>query len=181
MAEMFVAGVAVDWRGLLPADDRATWVDLPTYPFERQRFWRRPAAPSGASGLGLDDAGHPLLGALVRLPDSGGLVATGRWNSAMLPWPAGDDVPEAALVELALWAGDLAGAPVVEELTIDRPVVLPGNGGLDVRIVVGQPDAGNRRSLTVHSGTSEQWTPHVTATLAPAAGSATRAAGAASA
>ncbi|MFF5077633.1 type I polyketide synthase [Actinoplanes sp. NPDC000266] len=177
MAEMFVAGVAVDWRGLLPASDRARWVDLPTYPFERERFWRRPAAPSGAPGLGLDDPGHPLLGALVRLPDSGGLVATGRWNPATLPWAAGDDVPEAALVALALWAGDLIGSPVVEELTVDRPVTLPDRGGLDVRIVVGPPDGTARRSLTVHSGTS----PHAAGTLAPAAGSAPAATGAASA
>ncbi|GHI58313.1 hypothetical protein Srubr_81590 [Streptomyces rubradiris] len=84
----------------------AAWVDLPTYPFERQHFWRRPVPSAGASGMGLDDAGHPLLGALVRLPESGGLVATGRWSASTLAWcgrhrgPDGSDgapvrVPEA--------------------------------------------------------------------------------------
>ncbi|RSM75236.1 beta-ketoacyl synthase [Amycolatopsis sp. WAC 01375] len=183
MAELFVRGLPVDWRGLLAAEDvRATWIDLPTYPFERQRFWRRPVSTADAPGMGLDDAGHPLLGALVRLPDSGGLIATGRWSASTLSWSAGDAVPEAALVELALWAGDLVGAPVVEELTVDRAVVLPPHGGLNVRIVVGRPDAAHRRSLTVHSGPSgasapEEWTPHATATVAPAARSAAEATG----
>ncbi|MER6664357.1 SDR family NAD(P)-dependent oxidoreductase, partial [Amycolatopsis japonica] len=183
MAELFVRGLQVDWRGFLASEDvRATWIDLPTYPFERQRFWRRPVSTADASGMGLDDAGHPLLGALVRLPDSGGLIATGRWSASTLPWSAGDEVPEAALVELALWAGDLVGAPVVEELTIDRAVVLPPHGGLNVRIVVGRPDAAHRRSLTIHSGSSgagtpEEWTSHATATVAPAARSAAEATG----
>ncbi|MCR6488765.1 SDR family NAD(P)-dependent oxidoreductase [Amycolatopsis sp. OK19-0408] len=170
MAELFVRGVAVDWRALLPAPDAVAWVDLPTYPFERQRYWRRPVPAGGAAGLGLDDAGHPLLGALVRLPGSGGLVATGRWSASLLPWTRGDDVPEAALVELALWAGDLAGVPVVEELTVERAVTLSGHDGLDVRIVVAPPDGTGRRSLTVHSGPSVagDWTPHATGTLAPA-------------
>ncbi|WP_433342978.1 type I polyketide synthase [Micromonospora sp. CA-111912] len=186
MAELFARGVPVDWRGLLPAAGRAAWIDLPTYPFERRRFWRRPVAAAGASDLGLADAGHPLLGALVRLPDSGGLIATGRWSASLLPWSGGDEsaveVPEAALVELALWAGDLAGTPVVEELTIDRAVVLPRNGSLDVRILVGQPDAAHRRSLRVYSGPSgagaaEEWTPHATGTVAPATRSAAEVAG----
>ena len=170
MAELFVRGVGVDWRGLLPATGEAAWIDLPTYPFERQRFWRRPVAAADAAGLGLDDAGHPLLGAFVRLPDSAGLIATGRWSASTLP-SAGD---EAALVELALWAGEHLGAPVVEELTIDQAVALPPHGSLDVRIVVGQPDAAGRRPVTVYSGSSggEEWTPHATGTVAPADGSA---------
>ncbi|GHH30771.1 polyketide synthase [Streptomyces rubradiris] len=187
MAELFVHGVPVDWRGLL-ADDvaRAAWVDLPTYPFERQHFWRRPVPSAGASGMGLDDAGHPLLGALVRLPESGGLVATGRWSASTLAWAAGTEatdgsdgapvrVPEAVLVELALWAGGEADAPVVEELTIDPAVVLPRHGGRDIRIVVGRPDASRRRPITVYSGppgaaVTQEWTRHATGTVTPSAG-----------
>ncbi|MEV8505707.1 type I polyketide synthase [Actinoplanes sp. NPDC051475] len=178
MAELFVRGVPVDWRGMTPAADGGEWIDLPTYPFERRRFWLRPASVADASRLGLAQAGHPLLGAFLRLPDAGGLVATARWSAAGLPWlasgtAAGDTVavPEAALVELALRVGDEVGAPVVDELTVDRPVALPRQGGRDVRIVAGRPDAAGRRPIEIHScaAGSDEWTRHATGTLIPAA------------
>ncbi|MFJ4658845.1 type I polyketide synthase [Nocardia sp. NPDC088792] len=48
LAEAFVRGAAVDWTPILPA---AAPVELPTYPFQRQRFWletRRNADPVDA-------------------------------------------------------------------------------------------------------------------------------------
>jgi amino acid adenylation domain-containing protein len=38
VGEAWSRGVAIDWRGLAP-DERARRVPLPTYPFERQRYW----------------------------------------------------------------------------------------------------------------------------------------------
>ncbi|HEU4326673.1 MAG TPA: phosphopantetheine-binding protein, partial [Roseiflexaceae bacterium] len=56
LARLWVAGVPVDWRGY-HAPERRRRVPLPTYPFERQRFWvdfnavegsrQRPAGPAG--------------------------------------------------------------------------------------------------------------------------------------
>jgi acyl transferase domain-containing protein/acyl-CoA synthetase (AMP-forming)/AMP-acid ligase II len=37
LAELFVQGVGVDWTALLPTTNQR--VDLPTYPFQRQRYW----------------------------------------------------------------------------------------------------------------------------------------------
>src|SRR5947209_9217636 len=42
MAELFVRGVWVDWASLVPGPGRR--VVLPTYPFQRQRFWLGPGA-----------------------------------------------------------------------------------------------------------------------------------------
>ncbi|MEU9447013.1 SDR family NAD(P)-dependent oxidoreductase, partial [Streptomyces sp. NPDC048304] len=43
MAEVFVRGVPVDWAGVLPAGATSAGVDLPTYAFDRQRYWLREA------------------------------------------------------------------------------------------------------------------------------------------
>ncbi|EUA42230.1 putative polyketide synthase type I [Mycobacterium xenopi 4042] len=50
-AQAFVSGVGVDWRALLP---EAGFVELPTYAFERRRFWLAgDGTGADAAGLGL--------------------------------------------------------------------------------------------------------------------------------
>ncbi|MEV5168769.1 acyltransferase domain-containing protein, partial [Streptomyces werraensis] len=43
MAELFVRGVTVDWTGVLPAGATSARLDLPTYAFDRQRYWLQEA------------------------------------------------------------------------------------------------------------------------------------------
>ncbi len=66
LAQGFVSGLGVDWRAVLPG---AGFVELPTYAFERRRFWlSADGAAVDAAGLGLTSGEHPLLGAVVELP-----------------------------------------------------------------------------------------------------------------
>ncbi len=70
LAEAYVNGARVDWGGLLD-HRRARSEDLPTYAFQHRPYWLTPrpvAADAGALGLSVDD--HPLLGAMVGLPDA---------------------------------------------------------------------------------------------------------------
>ncbi|MEU2874613.1 SDR family NAD(P)-dependent oxidoreductase, partial [Streptomyces olivoreticuli] len=72
-------------------------------------------------------------------------------------------VPGAALVELALRAGDEVGCVRVEELTLQAPLVVPGRGGVQVQLSVGAPDTTGRREVTIHSRAEEDgapWTRH---------------------
>ncbi|MEW2031910.1 type I polyketide synthase [Streptomyces roseifaciens] len=177
LGRLHTAGVPVDWAALF-AGRGAHRVDLPTYAFDRSRFWLESAGSGGdASGLGQLSAGHPLLGAVTELPDSGGLVLTGRLSLSAQPWLAHHAVhgtvllPGTALVELAVQAGDKAGCGVVEELTLQAPLVLPERGAVAVQVAVG-PEDGGRRSLAVYSRPADApdapWTGNATGVLGAA-------------
>ncbi|HWE89605.1 MAG TPA: beta-ketoacyl synthase N-terminal-like domain-containing protein, partial [Pseudonocardiaceae bacterium] len=174
-----IAGSVV--RGATPAWDRifagASRVALPSYPFQRQRYWLDgPAAPTRAADLGLGEATHPLVGATVRLADRDDLAFTGRISRHSHPWLVDHAVvgtvllPATALVELALWAGEQCGLDRLDELTLHAPVALPESGAVDLQVSVGVPDDTGTRATTVHSRHSDDqtWTRHASATLTTA-------------
>ncbi|MGW0858437.1 type I polyketide synthase, partial [Streptomyces sp. NPDC002690] len=183
LAEAQVHGVAVDWSpalaGARPAasgpDDLA---GLPTYPFQRQRFWLESTTARAADvpGLGLRAAGHPLLGASLRPAEGDGLLLTGRVSVRTHPWLADHTVldrvllPGTALVELAVRAADEAGRDTVEELVIETPLVLPPDEAQQIQVAVAAPDEDGRRAVSVHSRPQdatdgEGWTRHATGYL----------------
>ncbi|KJS52185.1 hypothetical protein VM98_33015, partial [Streptomyces rubellomurinus subsp. indigoferus] len=72
-----VNGVAVDWRAFFAASG-AQQVPLPTYAFQRERFWLTPSAGSGdASAAGLGRVEHPVLAAAAQLGDRDEWLFTG--------------------------------------------------------------------------------------------------------
>ena len=138
---------------------------------------RLAAIAGDPAGLGLAAAGHPLLGAAVELPGTGGVVLTGRLSLATQPWLADHRVggivllPGAAFAELVVRAGDEAGCGLVEELVLQVPLVLPVRGGVQVRVSVGGPSDDGRRVVEVHSrgddaGAGGRWTCHAAGALA---------------
>ncbi|WP_131733015.1 type I polyketide synthase, partial [Actinomadura formosensis] len=173
VAELFVRGAAVDWGAALPAV--TGWVDLPTYAFDHRNYWlHATGAPADAASLGQAAADHPLLGAVVRLPDSAGLVFTSRLSLRTHPWLADHAiggvvlVAGTGLVELAVRAGDEAGCPVLDELVIEAPLVVPEHGGVRVQVAVGGPGQNGSRTVDVYSqpdDETEAWTRHATGLL----------------
>ena len=169
LAEAHLAGVSVDWADVLPGRR----IDLPTYPFQRSRYWLLPTAPRGAvRAAGLDEAEHPLLGAAVELAADGGLLLTGQLSLADQPWLADHTVagsvvlPGTAFVELAGQAARRTGGAGVVELTLSAPLVLTGDTPVRLQLVVGPADARAERSIAVFArAAGAEWTQHATGTL----------------
>lgn len=60
LAQLWLAGVAIDWAGFY-AEERRYRIPLPTYPFERQRYWVEPDRPPGGSGAAGEQYGAEAL------------------------------------------------------------------------------------------------------------------------
>ncbi|MEV6927914.1 SDR family NAD(P)-dependent oxidoreductase [Dactylosporangium sp. NPDC051485] len=166
LAQAWTHGLPVRWNR------PGRRVDLPTYPFQRRRYWpdvtvaaERPVA-----------AGHPVLGPAVDLADGDTTVFTGRLSPGGHPWLADHAVagtvllPGTGFVELALHAGAHADRPHLADLTLDSPLVLDRRAR-QVQVVVG-PEAAGGRPVTVYSrpdtGEPEPWTRHAAGLLTTA-------------
>jgi pimaricinolide synthase PimS1 len=183
LAEAYVRGASVKWQTVF-AGKGARRVDLPTYAFQHERYWLDAVAGLGGGDVvsaGQIAAGHPLLSAVVASPEAGGVVLTGRLSLATHPWLA-DHVamgavlfPGTGFVELAIRAGDQVGCDLLEELTLEAPMVLPERGGLQVQVVVGEEGNSGIRPLSVYSRGEDDdvdlpWTRHATGLLGSGAG-----------
>ncbi|MGA6161221.1 SDR family NAD(P)-dependent oxidoreductase [Amycolatopsis magusensis] len=127
--------------------------DLPTYAYQRSRFW-------------LDDSGEdPMLSAGRPIAGTGKTLFTGTLSVRTHPWLADHRisgtlvVPAAALVEMALQAADATLA----EFLLRTPMALPETGELTVQVLLEETG-----QLTLHArhGDTAPWVLHATGRVA---------------
>ncbi len=76
LGKLWLGGAPVDWPGFY-AHERRRRVPLPTYPFERQRYWVEPSAQATAAPA--------RKGALHKRPDVGEWLYAPSWKRVDLP------------------------------------------------------------------------------------------------
>ena len=157
LAHAWVHGVAVQWRAIFASSD-AQLAELPTYPFQRERYWL--GAPGSETSdllsVGQLPTDHPLLGAALALPD-GEWLFTGRVSLEADQWLS-DHVamgmtllPATAFLELALQACERLGCNRVVDLALHAPLIISGSASLQLQVRVGALDECGARALSVYS------------------------------
>ncbi|MFJ8856675.1 SDR family NAD(P)-dependent oxidoreductase, partial [Streptomyces sp. NPDC102437] len=157
---------------------------LPTYAFQRTRHWIEtpPSADFDMAAAGQNTLEHPFLASSLVLAEGkadGGeqeLLLTGRISFSTHPWLADHIVngvpllPGTVFLEIAVRAGDEAGFDTVEDLTLQAPLSLPDDGGVQLQVRVAPQDDAGRRTLKVYARAEDApddvtWSLHATGVL----------------
>ncbi|WP_327117581.1 SDR family NAD(P)-dependent oxidoreductase [Nocardia sp. NBC_01730] len=171
LAQVHVAGVRVDWPVLF-AGRGVRRVALPTYAFQRRRFWLQPGSDSSVSQSLTD---HPILTGVVGLAGTDEWLFTGRFSVRTHPWIADHMahgvvvVPGVLLLEFLLVAGGRIGCAVVEEVIVQSPI-RPGDDEVELQVLVQAADESGRRTFECFyrksSDAEAEWACYATGALA---------------
>ena len=177
LGALYVQGYPVEWARHSPSGGQC--VPLPTYPFQRERYWIEAAASTKDAAqhprkAREGSAGHPLLGASFTVATQPG---THFWEQTLsieaLPYLAEHRVegevvlPGTAYIEMALAAAVEVygkGAHGIEDLVFEQMLALPPKGARIVQVVWTEQGLGHA-SLQVSSRqpADTTWLRHATA------------------
>ena len=164
LASLYASGLGIDWRGF-DCDYNRRVVSLPTYPFERRRYWveRRPLKSTLTE---MEGAHHPLLGLKLESPALREVVFQSR-ISAVSPSFIEEHrifnttvLPATAYIELALAAGSRSIAKDdklcrVCDLLIHEAMIFREDEVRTVQVVIA-PASESTRALRIYSKTDTE-------------------------
>ena len=164
---LFTSGVAVDWQGYYGKEMRPRAL-LPTYPFERQNYYLRPA-PRAATGNAGSAGVHPLLGNSVRSPALHATVFEAALSAQQPAFLAHHRIhgaallPSPAFLEMVFAAGaQFFGVTpnAVENLTIRKALILPEAGAITVQTVLSAGNGGAQFQIFSKAANESEWALH---------------------
>jgi acyl transferase domain-containing protein/NADPH:quinone reductase-like Zn-dependent oxidoreductase/NAD(P)-dependent dehydrogenase (short-subunit alcohol dehydrogenase family) len=187
---LFLAGAEIDWRGAARGERREI-VDLPTYPFQRERCWFSAQTHGPAAKARGRFTGNAMLGTKLRIAGAE-TVYENRVSAEQPAFVAQHKIqgqvvmPATAYLEALLAAAhDLfgAGARAVEDVTLQEVMLLADDPSeaRTVQLVLTLRDdgAGSARicSTVDSDADSAEWKFHVSAVLPSATPTRTRGVG----
>ncbi|WP_396978123.1 type I polyketide synthase [Nostoc sp. ATCC 53789] len=179
VAQLYVAGVEIDWRGF-EADYPRHKVVLPNYPWQRQRYWLPTATSKPVVRQISENLLHPLLGYQLRSPSLKDIVFETHLNTASLPFL--DDhqiydtvvVPGASHISMLLLAGQEilgTGAISLSNITFREALTVGDRETINVQLIL-QPEAAGKYKFELFSFNKQidNWLVHATGRLSQDAG-----------
>jgi acyl transferase domain-containing protein len=165
LADLYVNGASIAWRRVAPEGGRR--VALPTYPWQRRRYWLDDSAAKKPH-----DAHHPLIGPAQTIAGQPRLVVCeATIDPARVAYLAAHRVagdlrmPAGAFIEMIAAAArhkHRSAAVTLDDIVLHDP--LPITADIVAQVVV-TADAADRVSVEVasHDGESTTWRMHATA------------------
>ncbi|MBD9358028.1 type I polyketide synthase [Methylomonas albis] len=173
LGQLFVHGESIDWPSLYPKH-RHQSLQLPTYPFQRQRFWVERSSSTNQTGNMAGSASkHPLLGQRLNLPalaegeiryqqtlnDNNYLQDHRVFQQALLP--------AAAFIEMALAAASRNGntvLPGLEDVSIQQALIFADNRDKTMQLILTQTkeQAAHFEIYSLSDKPAQPWTCHAT-------------------
>jgi len=182
LAQLYIRGIPVDWKAF-DCDYPRCRVELPTYPFQRKRFWSEPASVALSGKYGSRDARlrepiHPVLGRRIHCatqPNQMLYELVFDTSNPLLPGDPNPEqpqpVPESVFRELAQTAAEMAtnadGARLHDFVAHD-PLTIEPNRARVVQVAL-VPDEEDAFRLEIfsrdgkESNVPQSWTRHVSA------------------
>ena len=179
VAALYARGADINWAGVSAGQDvRPT--TLPTYPFERERFWVERSPQTSAASP--DTGDHPLVGRRITSPAFAGIILEGRLSPQTHAYLYDHRVhgtpilPATGFLEIALAAARANGvACSVSDFSIREALVLPESGAVTVQVITAVDR--ETTSFRIYSGSGEPgaaWSLHAEGKFGAAHGDAER-------
>jgi NADPH:quinone reductase-like Zn-dependent oxidoreductase/SAM-dependent methyltransferase len=173
LADLWTHGGTVDWMAFDRGYQRRK-IALPTYPFQRSRYWVKPPQHHNRAGA----SGHPLLGVRVRsslkdVVQFESVLTTDSVRFIQDHQVAGRAImPATGFLEMALAAGHaiFGEARTVEDVVIREPLVFSDDSARVIQLVARLDDRGTAAieiSSAEDAPSPDEWRVHAQARLVP--------------
>ncbi|MEN8215015.1 MAG: type I polyketide synthase [Pseudomonadota bacterium] len=187
LATLYVQGVPVNWAGF-DRDYSRRKVLLPTYPFQRQRYWMETSFAKNSRGLAFSGSNlgglHPLLGQKLQTPLLKETLFESRFSRDSMPFLEEHRifgklvVSGATHISLLLGASELtfgAGGCVLEDILFPQALAIEDDGERVVQLAISHENGKDAsfKLISFEKDNNQAWITHATGRMIPASLSTT--------